>query len=133
MASIAESAPRTLTRLNPNQIKGFWAAWGGWTLDGMDAFIYALVLVPALTELLPRSGLAVTPGNVGYYGSVLQALFLLGWGFSLVWGPIADRSGRARAAGRLDSARRPRTGDVGQDYRARTSADARRVRRAVRT
>ena len=63
----------------------------------MDAFIYALVLVPALTELLPRSGIAVTQGNVGYYGSVLQALFLLGWGLSMVWGPIADRFGRVRA------------------------------------
>jgi MFS family permease len=87
----------TRTRLTPNQIKGFWAAWGGWTLDGMDAFIYALVLVPALTELLPRSGLPVTQGNVGYYGSVLQALFLFGWGLSMVWGPIADRFGRVRA------------------------------------
>jgi len=87
----------TRTKLNSNQIKGFWAAWGGWTLDGMDAFIYALVLVPALTELLPRSGVTVNPGNVGYYGSVLQALFLLGWGLSMVWGPIADRFGRVRA------------------------------------
>jgi MFS family permease len=88
---------RTLTKLNANQIKGFWAAWAGWTLDGMDAFIYALVLVPALTELLPRSGLAVTPGNTGYYGSILQALFLFGWGLSMAWGPIADRFGRVRA------------------------------------
>jgi len=63
----------------------------------MDAFIYALVLVPALTELLPKSGLTVTPGNIGYYGSVLQALFLLGWGLSMVWGPIADRFGRVKA------------------------------------
>src|SRR5215471_5563065 len=85
------------TKLNVNQIKGFWAAWGGWTLDGMDAFIYALVLVPALTELLPRSGIAVNGGSVGYYGSVLQALFLLGWGLSMAWGPIADRFGRVRA------------------------------------
>ena len=46
------------SRLTPNQIRGFWAAWGGWALDGMDSFIYALVLVPALTELLPRSGIA---------------------------------------------------------------------------
>ena len=91
------AARATPTKLNANQIKGFWAAWAGWTLDGMDAFIYALVLVPALTELLPRSGVAVTPGNVGYYGSVLQALFLLGWGLSMLWGPIADRFGRVRA------------------------------------
>jgi MFS family permease len=63
----------------------------------MDAFIYALVLVPALTELLPRSGVEATAGNIGYYGSVLQALFLLGWGLSMAWGPIADRFGRVRA------------------------------------
>jgi MFS family permease len=97
MAVTAASLPGTRSKLNSNQIKGFWAAWGGWCLDGMDAFIYALVLVPALTELLPGSGLTVTPGNIGYYGSVLQALFLLGWGLSMVWGPIADRFGRVRA------------------------------------
>ena len=97
MAVTGVAVPRTKTKLNPNQIRGFWASWGGWTLDGMDAFIYALVLVPALTELLPRSGIEVTPGNVGFYGSVLQALFLLGWGLSMVWGPIADRFGRVKA------------------------------------
>src|SRR5882672_2120451 len=96
-AAPARTHVATKTKLNANQIKGFWAAWGGWTLDGMDAFIYALVLVPALTELLPRSGVAVNQGNVGYYGSVLQALFLLGWGLSMAWGPIADRFGRVRA------------------------------------
>src|SRR6185436_9891430 len=85
------------TKLNPNQIRGFWAAWGGWALDGMDASIYAIVLVPALRELLPRSGIAATPGNVVYYGSVLLALFLFGWGLSMVWGPVADRFGRVRA------------------------------------
>jgi len=82
--------------LTANQIRGFWAAWAGWALDGMDSFIYSLVLVPALTELLPRSGLAVTAGNVGFYGSVLFALFLIGWGLSMMWGPIADRYGRVR-------------------------------------
>src|ERR1700704_3586981 len=97
MLTMSEPSTRTLTKLNSNQIKGFWAAWGGWTLDGMDAFIYALVLVPALTELLPRSNISATQGNVGYYGSILQALFLLGWGLSMVWGPIADRFGRVRA------------------------------------
>jgi MFS family permease len=97
MATGVTAAQPTKTPLNSNQIKGFWAAWGGWCLDGMDAFIYALVLVPALTELLPRSGIQVTPGNIGYYGSLLFALFLLGWGLSMVWGPIADRFGRVKA------------------------------------
>src|SRR5712664_2087581 len=82
--------------LNRNQIRGFWAAWGGWTLDGMDSFIYALVLVPALRELLQRSGIAATPGAVGYDGGLLFALFLIGWGLSCLWGPIGDRFGRVR-------------------------------------
>src|SRR5512142_1847118 len=83
-------------RLTPNQVRGFWAAWGGWALDGMDSFIYALVLVPALTELLPKSGLPVNGGTIGYYGGVLFALFLVGWGLSFIWGPVADRFGRVR-------------------------------------
>jgi MFS family permease len=76
------------------QIRGFWAAWTGWTLDGMDSFIYALVLAPALTELLPRSGMAGS--NVAFAGSVLFALFLAGWGLAFLWGPVADRFGRTR-------------------------------------
>ena len=89
-------AVATRTKLNRSQITGFWAAWTGWTLDGMDSVIYALVLSPALTELLPKSGFKATPGNVGFAGSVLFALFLVGWGLSLIWGPIADRFGRTR-------------------------------------
>jgi MFS family permease len=83
--------------LTPNQRRGFFAAWGGWVLDGMDSFIYALVMVPALRELLPRSGIAGDQSHVGYYGGLLFALFLVGWGCSLVWGPIADRFGRVRS------------------------------------
>jgi MFS family permease len=95
MATVANSTVRP-TPLNRNQIRGFWAAWAGWALDGMDSFIYSLVLAPALTELLPRSGIAATAANVGYYGSVLFALFLIGWGLSMIWGPVADRFGRVR-------------------------------------
>ena len=84
------------TPLTAGQRKGFWAAWSGWTLDGMDAFIYALVLSPALTELLPKSGLSGAPANVAFCGSVLFALFLVGWGLAFVWGPVADRFGRTR-------------------------------------
>jgi MFS family permease len=80
--------------LTANQRRGFLAAWGGWVLDGMDSFIYALVMVPALRELLPRSGIPGDQAHVGFYGGLLFALFLVGWGCSLVWGPIADRFGR---------------------------------------
>jgi MFS family permease len=82
--------------LTPAQIRGFWAAWLGWTLDGMDSFIFALVLAPALTELLPKSGMDGSPSHVVYAGSVLFAVFLAGWGSSFVWGPLADRWGRTR-------------------------------------
>ena len=96
MQASASAAAPMRTPLNKSQITGFWAAWGGWTLDGMDSFIYALVLAPALTELLPKSGIEATPGNVGFAGSILFAIFLVGWGLSFIWGPLADRFGRTR-------------------------------------
>jgi hypothetical protein len=88
MSSTTERAvpARRRTPLNRSQIAGFWGSWTGWTLDGMDSFIYALVLTPALTELLPRSGFAATSANVGLAGSLLFALFLVGWGLSFIWG-----------------------------------------------
>jgi MFS family permease len=89
-------APVLSASLTRNQIRGFWASWGGWTLDGMDSFIYALVLVPSLRELLPRSGIAATKGNIGVYGGLLFASFLIGWGLAFLWGPMGDKFGRVR-------------------------------------
>ncbi len=95
MDSVSQSVQQK-TPLSRDQIVGFWAAWGGWTLDGMDSVIYALIMAPALTELLPNSGIEATPANVTGIGSILFAVFLVGWGLSFIWGPIADRFGRAR-------------------------------------
>jgi MFS family permease len=86
----------TKTPLTKNQWRGFFASWGGWALDGMDSYIFALVMVPALKDLLPRSGLRSDLGNIGYYGGLLFALFLVGWGCAFLWGPIADKYGRVR-------------------------------------
>src|SRR6202034_441562 len=94
--SNTSTAAEPRSKLSRGQITGFWAAWTGWTLDGMDSFIYALVLSPALTELLPKSGMDGSPANVGFVGSILFALFLVGWGLAFIWGPIADRFGRTR-------------------------------------
>src|ERR1700739_776473 len=96
VTTVSVELPRIKSRLNANQIRSFWAAWGGWTMDGMDSFIYSLVLVPALRELLPRSGIEATTANVGLYGSLLFALFMVGWGTGMIWGPVADRFGRVR-------------------------------------
>jgi MFS family permease len=63
----------------------------------MDSFIYALVLAPAMRDLLPASGIPATPGNLGLYGSILFSVFLVGWGSAFLWGPLADRFGRVRA------------------------------------
>jgi MFS family permease len=92
----ADAHPDRPTPLTQNQIRGFWASWGGWALDGMDSFLYALVLVPSLRDLLPRSGIAASKGNVGYYGGLLFALFLFGWGLAFLWGPVGDKFGRVR-------------------------------------
>jgi len=89
----ATSAPAHLTR---NQVRGFWAAWGGFALDGMDSFIYALVMTPAMRELLPRSGIPANAEEMGFYGGLCFALFLFGWGCSMVWGPVGDRIGRVK-------------------------------------
>src|SRR5215471_13410065 len=99
MAVAPVTVPKTQTRtpFTSQQKKGFIAAYAGWTLDGMDAFIYALVLTPALRDLLPASGIEATTVNIGVWGSRLFAMFLFGWGLSMAWGIIGDRIGRVRA------------------------------------
>ena len=42
------------------------------------------------------------PANVGLAGSILFALFLIGWGLSFIWGPLADRFRPDQGAGRHD-------------------------------
>jgi MFS family permease len=96
MGSHTTFQTQTATPLTKNQWRGFFASWGGWALDGMDSYIFALVMVPALKELLPRSGLRSDLGGVGYYGGLLFALFLVGWGCAFLWGPVADKYGRVR-------------------------------------
>jgi len=84
------------TPLTRNQWRGFFAAWGGWALDGMDSYIFALVMVPALRELLSRSGYRNDVAGVGFCGGLLFAFFLVGWGCAFLWGPVADKYGRVR-------------------------------------
>ena len=58
--------------------------------------MYSYILVGALTELLPASGIEASRANVGLYGGLLFSIFMLGWACSMVWGWAADRYGRVR-------------------------------------
>ena len=76
--------------------KIFWATWFGWMLDGFDSSMYGYILVGALSELLPASGIEASRANIGLYGGLLFSIFMLGWACSMVWGWAADRYGRVR-------------------------------------
>jgi MFS family permease len=91
---VIEIHPRS--RLTKQQKIGFLGCWLGWVMDGVDSFIFALVFVPSIRELLPASGFEATPANVASAGSVMFALFLIGWGTAFIWGPLGDKFGRAR-------------------------------------
>lgn len=80
--------------VSPSRV--FWATWLGWMLDGFDSSMYGYLLVAALSDLLPRSGIAASRANIGLYGGLLFSLFMLGWACSMIWGWAADRVGRVR-------------------------------------
>jgi len=69
-------------------------AWLGWVFDSMDATIYALVMTPALREIL---GAEATPDKIGWYGGVIFSIFIVGWAVGgITFGIAADYLGRAR-------------------------------------
>ena len=85
-----------LGEISSQQWKSGMAAWLGWLFDGLDMHLYTLVAAPFVAELL--GGSSPTDPAVGYYSSLIQAAFLVGWalggGF---FGRIGDRIGRSRA------------------------------------
>ncbi|HOZ57747.1 MAG TPA: MFS transporter [Nakamurella multipartita] len=69
----------------------------GWALDGFAGSLYALVLGPAMTELLPTSGITPAPASIGLYGGLTVALFLAGWATGgILFGVLADYFGRTK-------------------------------------
>jgi MFS family permease len=72
----------------------FLVAWLGWSLDNTDFNLFALVLRPALTELL---GGSPTIAEIGRVGGLLSMVGLLGWAVGgFVFGTIGDYIGRIR-------------------------------------
>jgi MFS family permease len=73
-------------------------AWLGWVFDSMDATIYALVLHPALHDLLSGTvhGI-VSQEAIGWYGGIIFSIFLIGWAIGgVLFGVFADRYGRMK-------------------------------------
>lgn len=69
------------------------ATWLGGVFDGMDSSIFAIVLFPALSELLQTNNHA----SIGVHGSYVIALFMLGWALGAIFfGSLADKIGRTK-------------------------------------
>jgi len=75
-----------------------FVAWLAWVFDSMDSTIYALVLQPALHDLLraPGGGPA-TAEVIGWYGGIIFSIFLIGWAIGgVLFGILADHFGRTK-------------------------------------
>ena len=80
--------------ISPQQWRSGIAAWLGWTFDGLELHLYTLVAAPFVAELLQVDR---KDDAVGYYSSLIQAAFLLGWALGGgVFGWIGDRLGRSQ-------------------------------------
>lgn len=89
-----DSATSPWRQLTSYQWLVLGVAWLGWVFDSMDATIYALVMAPALKELL---GSQATPENIAWHGGIIFAIFMLGWAVGgVAFGIAADHLGRAR-------------------------------------
>ncbi len=85
--------------VTPYQWLVLFVAWLGWVFDSMDATIYAIVLHPALEELLSAKagGGPVSPELIGWYGGIILSIFLAGWAVGGVFfGVVADFFGRTK-------------------------------------
>lgn len=95
--------------VTPYQWLVLLVAWLGWVFDSMDATIYAIVLHPALEDLLTASGgagpvspdaigpEAIGPEAIGWYGGIIFSIFLIGWAIGgVLFGVVADHLGRTK-------------------------------------
>jgi len=91
------SPPAEVTRLrdlSPHQWKSGIAAWLGWLFDGLDMHLYTLVWAVFVAQLM---GVPEEHPAVGRNGSIIQALFLVGWALGgAFFGRVGDLVGRSR-------------------------------------
>ena len=79
------------TRCVASGLPGAAGAWTEWIPLFTPSSSYQLLL-----NFCRALELLHTTANVGYYGGMFFALFMMGYGTAMIWGPIADRFGRVR-------------------------------------
>src|SRR5260370_75047 len=80
-------------QLTKTQWKGLTAAWLGWTFDGLDGFLYSLVALQFVKELMTGA----PESEAKQKAALIQAVFLFGWAIGgAVFGRIGDRIGRTK-------------------------------------
>jgi MFS family permease len=85
--------PKWYSEITPYQWRVLICACLGWALDIMDGYLYAIILFPAMSDLLGTTESAV----IGLYGGIVLSIFMIGWALGgLIFGPVADRYGRAK-------------------------------------
>ena len=93
-AVVSASGWTWLRQVTRYQWMVFLIAWLGWSLDNTDFNLFALVLRPAVTELM---GGMPTPADIGRVGGILSMTGLLGWALGgFCFGIVGDYIGRVR-------------------------------------
>ena len=67
--------PKWYQELTPYQWRVLVCACLGWALDIMDGYLYAIILFPAMSDLLGTS----EPAVIGWYGGIVLSIFMIGW------------------------------------------------------
>lgn len=97
--STLPTAPSWRHGVTPYQWRVLFVAWLAWVFDSMDATIYAIVLHPALQDLLSPSvsGGSAPDEAIGWYGGIIFSIFLIGWAIGgVLFGVLADYIGRTK-------------------------------------
>jgi MFS family permease len=97
--STLPTAPSWRYGVTPYQWRVLFVAWLAWVFDSMDATIYAIVLHPALQDLLSPSvsGGSAPDEAIGWYGGIIFSIFLIGWAIGgVLFGVLADYIGRTK-------------------------------------
>jgi MFS family permease len=83
--------------INKQQKKTFIAAWLGWAFDGLDGFMYGLIALPFVSELVHHAKGIPADAETKTKAAIIQAVFLLGWALGgAVFGRIGDKIGRTK-------------------------------------